>query len=99
MKDLLSLLSTRYGEQILRFAQDDNLKLSALTSNKSSRRSRANREEHQPRPAARPVAWYTRVAWFPVGAMPELPTHLAARIRAALTPPHRAPVHQAPLQP
>ena len=67
MKDLLSLLSTRYGEQILRFAQDDNLKLSALASNKSSRRSRANREEHQPRPAARPVAWYTRVAWFPVG--------------------------------
>ena len=38
-----------------------------MPSNKSSRRSPANREEHQPRPAARPVAWYARIAWFPVG--------------------------------
>jgi len=38
-----------------------------VPSNKSSRRSPANREEHQPRPAARPVAWYARIAWFPVG--------------------------------
>jgi len=38
-----------------------------LPSNKSSRRSRARRDEHQPRPAAPPVPWYTRIAWIPVG--------------------------------
>jgi hypothetical protein len=47
-------------------AQDDNLKLSALPSKKSSRRSRANRDEHPPRPAAPPAAWYARIAWVPV---------------------------------
>ena len=38
-----------------------------MPSNKSSRRSRANRDEHPPRPAAPPVAWYRRIAWVPVG--------------------------------
>ena len=36
-----------------------------MPSNKSSRRSRANRDEHPPRPAS-PVPWYARIAWFPV---------------------------------
>jgi hypothetical protein len=38
-----------------------------LPSSRSSRRSRASRDEHAPRPAAPPVAWYARIAWFPVG--------------------------------
>jgi hypothetical protein len=38
-----------------------------LTSNKSSGRSRANRDEHSPRPATHRVAWYERIAWFPLG--------------------------------
>jgi hypothetical protein len=38
-----------------------------LSSHKSSRRSRGNRNEHPPRPSAPPVAWYARIAWVPVG--------------------------------
>jgi hypothetical protein len=38
-----------------------------LPSSKSSRRSRAGRDEHAPRPAAPPAAWYTRIPWLPVG--------------------------------
>jgi hypothetical protein len=38
-----------------------------LASNKSSRHSRANSDQRPPRPTAPTVAWYRRIAWFPVG--------------------------------